>query len=83
MLTEALQTLAAIENETHRHGARQQLTDLTAQAGRYDSAVQVAESLQPEEEFPVDRVELLLQLFSQSVKTTETRERFRASMGAN
>ncbi|MBD2091582.1 hypothetical protein H6F67_17195 [Microcoleus sp. FACHB-1515] len=59
-LRQAIDLLASIPDEISRNNARQQLIDRAVLNGRYDYALRVAQTIQPGEEFPFDRVDVLV-----------------------
>lgn len=75
-LAQAIETLAAIPEEGNRNSARQRLLEQAAQRGRYDYASQVAATIQPGEEAPFDRVDVLTGLADQAL----TEERYDAAL---
>ncbi|HEY9763326.1 MAG TPA: tetratricopeptide repeat protein, partial [Trichocoleus sp.] len=66
-LAQAIETLATIPEEGNRNSARQRLLEQSAQRGRYDYALQVAATIQPGEEAPFDRADVLTGLADQAL----------------
>lgn len=66
-LTQAIEMLRMIPDVNAQNAARQQLMDRLAERGRYDYAVQVAQTIQPGEEIPFDRVDVLAALGERAI----------------
>ncbi|MBD0335557.1 MAG: hypothetical protein ICV62_08710, partial [Cyanobacteria bacterium Co-bin13] len=66
-LDQVLEALTAIPEEGNRSGVRQQLIDQSAQSGRYDYALRIAQTIQPGDEAPFERVNVLTQLAEQAI----------------
>jgi hypothetical protein len=66
-LTQAIDTLGTISEESNRNSARQQLFDQAVQSGRYDYALRIAQTIQPGEESPFNRVDVLTQIAERAI----------------
>lgn len=66
-LTQAIETLARIPEESNPNRIRQQLIDQAVQSGRYDYALKVTQTIQPGEETPFDRVDVLTTLADRAI----------------
>jgi len=64
LLTQALATLTEVSN---RNSATQQLIDQAIESGRYDYALQIAQTIQAGEEIPFDRAEVLAQMAERAI----------------
>jgi Tfp pilus assembly protein PilF len=67
MLQQALATVATINDASQRNTAIQQLIEQAIQSGRYDYALQVAQTIQVGEKIPSERVEVLIQIASRAI----------------
>ncbi|WP_190487492.1 hypothetical protein [Pseudanabaena sp. FACHB-2040] len=66
-LDQVLEALAAIPEDSNRNSVRQQLIDQAAQSGRYDYALRIAQTIQPGDEAPFERVNVLTLLAEQAI----------------
>jgi lipopolysaccharide biosynthesis regulator YciM len=66
-LTQVLDTLGTISEESNRNSARQQLIAQAVQNGRYDYALRLAQTIQPGEETPFNRVDVLTQIAERAI----------------
>ena len=71
-LTAALSALAAIEDIDNQNFVREQLIEQVLRGGRFDQAARIAGTIQPNEELPFDRVELLTVLAIRAAVGTNT-----------
>ncbi|MBD2088349.1 hypothetical protein H6F67_00465 [Microcoleus sp. FACHB-1515] len=69
LLTQALATAATIGEASERNSAIQQLIEQAIQAGRYDVALRVAQTIQTGEAIPSDRVQVLMQIADRAIAT--------------
>lgn len=66
-LTQAIELLATLPNESDRTTIRQQLMDQAIQQGRYDYALTIAQTIQSEETTSFQRVDALAYLATQAI----------------
>lgn len=66
-LTQAIKVLEAISEPESRNTARQQLIDQATQSGRYDYALRITQTIQPQEKVPIDRIEVQAQIAERAI----------------
>ncbi|MBD1847688.1 hypothetical protein H6F89_30700 [Cyanobacteria bacterium FACHB-63] len=66
-LTQAIKVLEAISEPGSRNTARQQLIDQATQSGRYDYALRITQTIQPQEKVPIDCVEVQAQIAERAI----------------
>lgn len=66
-LTEAIRVLDTISEADIRNTTRQQLIDRATQGGRYDYALRITQTIQPQEKVPIDRVEVQAQIAERAI----------------
>jgi tetratricopeptide (TPR) repeat protein len=66
-LKQAIKVLGSISEESNRNTARQKLIDQATQSGRYDYALRITQTIQPQAEVPIDRVEVQTQIAERAI----------------